>query len=106
LTSTGYKIDLNGGKLTFDVGEYHAEFGLFKDYDCSLSSLACCGCDVVISDDFIQLIDVCRNDPHEFDYVSTEGYGLDCAKVNLVDHLQLSIVKDKPYAFNDGYLCD
>jgi len=32
LATAGCKIDVKEGKLTFDVGEHHAEFGLFKDF--------------------------------------------------------------------------
>jgi len=49
---------------------------------------------------------VCPNDPHEFDYVSTEGHGLDCTKVDLVHNVPPNMAKDKPYAFNEGYLND
>jgi len=30
LATMGCKIDVNKGRLTFDVGEHHAEFDLFK----------------------------------------------------------------------------
>jgi len=43
---------------------------------------------------------VYANDPHEFDYMSIEGHGLDYVKVDLVKKLPPSIVKDKLYAFN------
>jgi len=33
LATIGCKIDIKERKLTFDVGEYQAEFGLFKDFE-------------------------------------------------------------------------
>ena len=38
--------------------------------------------------------------------MSTVGYGLDWATMDLVDSLPPSIVKDKPYTFNESYLSD
>ena len=90
------KIDVKQGKWTFDVGEYYAEFSLFKYHGPSPSALPCCGCDVVVSDKTVESFDVCPNDLYEFDYVSIESRGLNYAKVDLVDHLPPSIVKDKP----------
>jgi len=39
------------------------------------------------------------NNPYEFDYVSIEGHGLDCAKVNLVENLPPSNFKDESLCF-------
>jgi len=86
-------------KLTFDVREHHAEFGLFKDHESFPSSFAYCGCDVLLSNNTMKVVDACSNDPHEINYVSAEGHGLDCAMVDLVDSLPSSIVKDKLYGF-------
>jgi len=44
-------MDVKEGELTFDVGEHHAEFGLFKDFEPSPSTLSCCGCEVIDSDE-------------------------------------------------------
>ena len=44
--------------------EHHAKFGLFKDQDSSLTSFACCGCDVAISDEIVKSDDFCLNDPY------------------------------------------
>ena len=44
LAIMGFKIDVKGGRLTFDV-----EFGLFKDHEFSPSSFPWCGCDLVVS---------------------------------------------------------
>jgi len=41
LATTGCKIDVKEYRLTFDVGEHHAEFVLFKDFELSPSSLSC-----------------------------------------------------------------
>ena len=68
------------------MGEHHAEFGLFKDHVSSSSSFAYCGCDLVVSNEFVELIDVCLNDPYELNYEFIEGYGSDYAKVDLIDN--------------------
>lgn len=86
--------------MTFDVEVHHAKFGLFKDYDSSPCSLSCCGCYVVISTKLIKLIDESPNDPQVFAYVFFKGQGLDSLKVDLVKHLQPSIIKNEPYAFD------
>jgi len=52
----GYKIDVKEGKLTFDVGEHHVEFGLFKDFESSSSTFSCCGCEVVDSDEPVNIL--------------------------------------------------
>jgi len=44
LATAGCKIDVKGGRLTFDIGEHHAHFGLFKDHESSFSS---CGYDLM-----------------------------------------------------------
>ena len=46
LAIEGCKIDVKEGKLTFDVGEYQAEFDLFKDFESFPSALSCCRCEV------------------------------------------------------------
>jgi len=48
LVITGYEIHVKEGRLTFDVGENHAEFGLCKDFELSPSSFSCCGCELVV----------------------------------------------------------
>ena len=42
LTSAVCKIDVKEGKLTFDVGENHTEFGLLNDYEFSPSAFSRC----------------------------------------------------------------
>ena len=100
------KMYVKGRTLAFDVGEHHVEFGLFKDHESSSLSLPGCGYDLVISSEIVELFDVSPNDPHEFDYVSTDNHGLGYCAVDLVNDLPPSIVKDKPYDFSEGYLCD
>jgi len=95
-----------GGRLTFVMREHYAEFGVFKGHESSPLSLPCCGCDMVISSKIVESLDVCQTDPNEFDYVSTKGPGLDCVTMDLVENFPPGIVKDKPYAFNKGYLSD
>jgi len=101
LATAGYKIDVKKVRLTFDVGEHHAEFGLFKDLEYSLSTLPCCGCELAISDKPMRLIDMTPHDPTIVDYILFEGQGLDSVKV---DTLPLSIVKDEPHTVDGGYL--
>jgi len=83
---------------------HHAKFGLFKDHKSSLSSFSCWGCDVIVFDKSMELIDRSINHPLVFYYESFEGHRLDCVKVNLVENLPPNIVKDEPYAFDESYL--
>ena len=55
LATTGCKIDVKEGKLTFYVGENHVEFGLFKDFESSLSTFSYCGCDVLDPDEHVNI---------------------------------------------------
>ena len=55
-------------------------------------------------DKSIEFINVSLNDPQHFTCGSFEGQRLDHVKVDLVKHMPLRIVKDMPYAFNEGYL--
>jgi len=43
LATMGCKIDIKEGKLTFDVGEKHAGFGSFKDFESSPSTFHAVG---------------------------------------------------------------
>jgi len=95
------KIDVKKDRQTFDVGEHHVEFVLFKDHN---SSVSCCGCDAILSNNPMELIDVSPNNPQHFAYECFERKGLNSVKVNLVEHLPPNIVQDKPYAFEDIYL--
>ena len=56
--------------MAFDVGEYHVEFGLFKDHESCCSSFSCYGCDVVVFEEFLELVEVHSNDPYKLHYVS------------------------------------
>ena len=48
LVTAGCKIDVKEGRLTFDVKEKHAEFGLFKYFESAPpSTYSCCGCDMI-----------------------------------------------------------
>jgi len=101
LTTAGCKIDVKEGKLTFDVGEHHAEFGLFKEFDSSPSTFSCCGCEIIDSDEPMDVVDMTLNDPSSFDCTLFEDSGRD--NVN-VDSFPPSIVETKPYAVDEGYL--
>jgi len=85
---------------------YHLEFGVSRDHESSPSSLLCCGFDVVASNKFIELVDACPNVPYVFAYVFIKGHILDYAKMDLVENLLPSIVKDKPCAYNEHYFSD
>jgi len=101
LATVGCKIDVKEGKLTFDVGEHHVEFGLFKDFESSPPTFSCCGCEVVDSNEPVSMIEMSRNDPSSFDYTFFEGSRLDNVKV---DSFPPSIIETKPYAVDEGYL--
>jgi len=71
--TVGYKIDVKEARLTFDLGDHHAEFGLFTDRESSMTTLPYCGCDLVVYDKPEYLIDVTPNDPQESHYDLFEG---------------------------------
>jgi len=50
-------IDVKEEKLTFDVGEHHAQLGLFRD-NSSPSTFSCCGCKVVDSNEHVSMLDM------------------------------------------------
>jgi len=83
------------------VGEHHAEFGLFKDFESSPSTFSCCGCEIVDFDKPMYIIDMIMNEPSSFECSLFEGSGLDSATV---DSMPPSIIKDRPYAVDEGYL--
>jgi len=41
LVTAGCEIDIKEGRLTFDVGEKHAKFGLFEDFESATSTYSC-----------------------------------------------------------------
>jgi len=45
----------------------HVEFGLFKDFESSPSTLPCCGCEVLDSNKPMSMLDMTLNDPFSFD---------------------------------------
>jgi len=83
LATVGCKMDVKEGKLTFDVGEHHTEFGLFKDFESSPYTFSCCRCDVLDLDELMN-IDMSPNDPSSFDCALFEGYRLDGVMVEFV----------------------
>jgi len=76
LATAGCKIDVKEGRLTFDVGEHHVEFGLFDDLK-PASTFSCCGCETVESNEPMDLHVTSLNDPSSFSYALFEGLGLD-----------------------------
>ena len=83
------------------MGEHHAEFGLFKDFEFYPSTFLCCGCGIVDSDEPMDELDFTLNDPSNFACTLFEGLGLNDVKV---DSFSPSIVETKPYAIDEGYL--
>ena len=61
MATSSCKIDVKGDRLTFDVGECHAEFSLFEDQNFSYSSFACD--EATISHKIEMYDDFCRNNP-------------------------------------------
>jgi len=89
--------------LTFDVGENHVGFGLFKDYESYPSAFSYYGCEVVVLDEYVNLLVICPNGPSSFGYDLYEDQGLDSMKVG---PLPPSIIKDEPYDIDEVYLSD
>ena len=102
MATSSCKIDVKGDRLTFDVGECHAEFNLLEDYNVfpSLFSYD----KVTISHEINMYGDLCGIDPPMFDWVSNYGPGLDYAKVEFAAPILPDITEDRPSAFNEGSL--
>ena len=98
LATAGCKIDVKEGKLTFDVGEHHAEFGLFKDFEFSPSTFACYGCELVDSDEPMDEVDMALNDPSSFYCTLFKDLRLGDVKV---DSVPPSIIETTPYAVDE-----
>jgi len=62
LATVSCKIDVKKGRLTFDIGEKYAEFGLFKNFESSPSTYSCCGCDVIGIDEPVHFTKMAQND--------------------------------------------
>jgi len=102
LATAGCKIDVKEGKLTFDMGEHHVEFGLFNDEKPS-STFACCGCETINSNEPMDLLVTNLSDPSSFSCALFEGLGLDDDSVNSYPP---SIVETEPYTVHKGYLSE
>jgi len=100
LATAGCKIDIKEGKLTFDVGEHHVEFGLFDDLK-PASTFACCGCEIVESNEPVDLHDTSLNDASSISCALFKGLGLDNVKE---DSFPPNIVETEPNAVDEGYL--
>jgi len=74
---------------------------LFKDFEFSPFTFACYGCEIVDSDEPMDLPDMILNDPSSFSCPLFEGLGFDDVKV---DSFLPNIVEIKPYAVDEGYL--
>jgi len=103
LATIGCKIDVKEGRLTFDVGEHHVEFGLCDDLK-PASTFACYGCETIIDlDKPKDLSDLNLNDPSSISCALFEGLGLDNVKE---DPFPPNIVETWPYAVDEGYLSE
>jgi len=102
LATIGCKINVEG-RLTFDVGEKHAKFDLFKDFESAPSTYSCCGCDVTDLVKHKHLIDMTQNKPSSLNCALYEGQGFDNVKVK---YLPPSVVKGKSYVVDEDYLSD
>jgi len=103
LATASCEINVKEGKLTFEKEENHVEFGLFNDCESSPSIFSCCGCEAIILNEHVNILDIHSNDPPIFYYASFEGQGFDNVKV---ESMPPSIVKDEPYAVNERYSSD
>jgi len=101
LATAWCKIDVKEGKLAFYVGGHHTEFSLFEDFESSPSTFSCRGCEVVVYNEPMSMLDMISNDPSNFNCTLFEGSGLDGVTV---DSLPPSIIEDKPCAVDEGYL--
>jgi len=101
LVTAKCKIDVKAGRLTFYAREHHAEFGLFKDFESSSSTLPCCGCEMLDSNEPMSMLDMTLHDPSSFGCTVFKGPRLDGV---MVDSLPLSIAENKPYAVDEGCL--
>jgi len=101
LATAGCKIDVQKGRLTFDVGEHHAEFGLFENVEPLSTTFSCYGCEIVESNEPLVLYDTNLNYPSSFSCVSFEGLGLDNDKE---DSIPPTIIETEPYAVDERYL--
>ena len=100
LATTGCKIDVKEGKLTFHVEQHHVEFGLFKDFKSS-STFPCYRCKVLDSNELVSALDMTLNDPSSSDRALFEGSGLDAVTM---DSLPPNINEDKSYAVDECYV--
>jgi len=103
LATARCKIDVKEGRLTFDVGEHHAEFGLFENLEASSATFSCCGCETVESNEPKNLPDTNLNDPSSISCALFEGHGLDNGKE---DSFPPNIVETEPCAVDEGYLSE
>ena len=58
-TSKRCETDVNACKLTFDVRDHHAEFGLFNINDSFLSSFSCYRVNVLDTYKNVKMVDLC-----------------------------------------------
>jgi len=100
LVTAGCKIIVKERKLTFDVGKNHVSLVCLKIVN--LVPLLLLAMDVKQSFliEHVNMLDIWPNEHPTFYYALFEGQGLDG---DTVDSLSPSIVKDEPYAINEGY---
>jgi len=89
LATMSCKIDVKEGRLTFDVGEKHVEFGLLNDFE-STPTFSYCGCDVIDLVKPKHLIEMTQNELFSLNCALFEEQRLDHLKL---EYLSASIVK-------------
>ena len=104
MATSGYKDDVKGGPLSFDVGESHGESVLFENQNIPSPSSA-----LEEDMDFHQIssFDIWwRVDPFVFECVTSAGLRLDYARVEFNAPVPPSIVEDTTYATNEVSMSD
>jgi len=75
-------------------------FGLFN-YEKPCTTFSCCGCDIIDSNELVDLPNLTLNDPSSFSCPLFEGIGLDDGEV---DSFPPRTVETKLYVVDEGYL--
>ena len=71
LATAGCKIDVKKGRLTFDMGENHVEFGVLKIVNLLLLLILVMG--AIDLNGLVHLIDMIQNNPSSFNCALFEG---------------------------------
>jgi len=76
LATNRCKIDIKEGKQTPDVGQHHAELGLFRGCNSSPSTFSYYGCEVVDPNELVSMLEITQNDPSSLDCTLFEAKDL------------------------------